>query len=355
MQILDGINELLRQWRRKLETLGMAARGMTARQIADFLTEKPKEEVLWRLDICEYMEREADKLWREGSVGTSELRNTARRSLQAYLGRQSVDINEVTTSLLNGWVQWLESRNGKGCRAASMYPSQLRAVFNKARREFNTDTVTRIPNDPFSRMERVRQGAPKPRSVTVGQLRAIAALPDRGLRFNQARDVFLLSFFLMGMNSVDFFNCPAVKDGRVTYERTKTRTRRDDKALISVAIPAEAVPLVEKYKGHRREYAFKFRERYSTRREFSAALNKGLKEVGEAVGVDGLQFYAARHTWATVAVNEAGVDKYTVHQALNHVDGKTAITDIYIRKSWEPLYKANRKVLDYVFGLEKSE
>ena len=56
-----------------------------------------------------------------------------------------------------------------------------------------------------------------------------------------------------------------------------------------------------------------------------------------------------------MAVNEAGVDKYTVHQALNHVDGKTAITDIYIRKSWEPLYKANRKVLDYVFGLEKSE
>ncbi|MCS2212872.1 recombinase [Bacteroides fragilis] len=59
-------------------------------------------------------------------------------------------------------------------------------------------------------------------------------------------------------------------------------------------------------------------------------------------------FHAARHTWATIASNEAGVDKYTVHTALNHVDENMRVTDIYIAKSWDSIDAANRKVLDYV-------
>ena len=59
-------------------------------------------------------------------------------------------------------------------------------------------------------------------------------------------------------------------------------------------------------------------------------------------------FHCARHTWATIASNEAGVDKYTVHTALNHVDENMRVTDIYIAKSWDSIDAANRKVLDYV-------
>ena len=58
--------------------------------------------------------------------------------------------------------------------------------------------------------------------------------------------------------------------------------------------------------------------------------------------------YIARHKWATIAINEAGVDKYSVHIALNHVDENMRVTDIYIAKSWDSIDAANRKVLDYV-------
>ncbi len=71
-----------------------------------------------------------------------------------------------------------------------------------------------------------------------------------------------------------------------------------------------------------------------------------MKKVGTAIGVEGLEFYAARHTWATLAVNQAGVDKYTVHQALNHVDDSMRNTDMYIKKSYDCNDLANRKVLD---------
>ena len=63
-------------------------------------------------------------------------------------------------------------------------------------------------------------------------------------------------------------------------------------------------------------------------------------------GVDDLQFYAARHSWATIARNIAGIDKYTVHEALNHADGDMKVTDIYINRDFSNIWKANRKVLD---------
>ena len=53
-----------------------------------------------------------------------------------------------------------------------------------------------------------------------------------------------------------------------------------------------------------------------------------------------------RFRQATIATNDAEVDKYTVHTALNHVDENMRVTDIYIRKSWDSIDKANRKVQD---------
>ena len=78
------------------------------------------------------------------------------------------------------------------------------------------------------------------------------------------------------------------------------------------------------------------------------ALSAGLSKIAEDLGIEELDFYAARHTWATLAQNNAGIDKWTVHTALNHVDDNTRITDTYIKKSWEPIDKANRKVLNLV-------
>ena len=67
--------------------------------------------------------------------------------------------------------------------------------------------------------------------------------------------------------------------------------------------------------------------------------------------IDTLQFYQFRHTWATIARNELGIDKWTIHSALNHVDSGTRIDDIYIKKDFRLINDANKRVLDYVFGL----
>lgn len=59
-----------------------------------------------------------------------------------------------------------------------------------------------------------------------------------------------------------------------------------------------------------------------------------------------ITFYVARHTWATVARSAAlNIDKYTVHEALNHVDADMRVTDRYIDRDWGVIWQANAAVV----------
>ena len=139
-------------------------------------------------------------------------------------------------------------------------------------------------------------------------------------------------------------------NGAITYNRTKTKARRADGAKMRVDIPPFILPLVEKYRDYTGKRIFNFHQYYANEKGFNKALNRGLKEIGSILGVEDLEYYAARHSWATIAVNKVGIDKYTVHAALNHLDDSMKVTDIYIERDFVNENKANAKVVKYVLG-----
>ena len=152
------------------------------------------------------------------------------------------------------------------------------------------------------------------------------------------------------MNSVDIYNATEIINDRIIYNRTKTTDRRIDDARMEVDVPKQALPIIEKYRDKAGRYLFNFHKVYSDHKAFNKAINKGLKQIGAEFGIDDLEFYAARHSWATIAINKCKIDKYTVHAALNHVDPSMRVTDIYIERDFVNENEANKKVLDFVFG-----
>lgn len=169
-------------------------------------------------------------------------------------------------------------------------------------------------------------------------------------RYNLAKDCFIMSFCLMGMNSVDLYNATEIDEGTIIYYRTKTKDRRLDNARMEVTVPQMIQPLIEKYKDKTGKRLFNFYQYYADEKSFNRSINIGLKEIGQLIGVDDLEYYAARHSWATIALNKVSIDKYTVHAALNHVDESMKVTDIYIERDFVNENKANAKVVRYVFG-----
>lgn len=350
---VDLTDSLIRSYRDKCDRVGERLKTMTVEQVVDLITSTNEDK--FELDIVEYTYKEIERMQAAGHGGNAASYRTAIRSLVRFVGRDKVMISEITVKFLNDWIAWIGDQPtvSRGY-VQHNYLNRLRAIHNKAKKEFNDEDagIIRIPNSPFARIEFPKHPAPRKRALTIEQIQAIADLDYSMImqpgtnRFNFAKDMFLLSFGLVGMNAVDLYNCTEYKNGRITYQRTKTKERRLDKAEISIKVEPEIQALVEKYRDPTGQRVFKFYKMYASLDTLCASVNYGLKKIGKIIGADDLEFYAARHSWATIALNDAEVDKYTVHAALNHVDDSMKVTDVYIRKSWDPIDKANRKVFD---------
>lgn len=298
---------------------------------------------------------------------------TAINALVRFIGKEELDINLITLDFLEGFKAFLNKerevrtkkliQQGKRVpsnRSLSLYLISIKKLFNEAKKKYNKKdkNLILIPNSPFIELEIPKQEATRKRAIPVDIIKKVWNLPYKDMkkgykatcRYNLAKDCFILSFCLMGMNSADLYYATEMEGNTIIYNRTKTKDRRLDKAQMKVDIPKLVLPLIEKYKDKTGKRLFNFYQYYADEKGFNKAINYGLKEIGVLLEIDDLEYYAARHSWATIALNKVGIDKYTVHAALNHVDDAMKVTDIYIERDFVMENKANAKVMKYVFS-----
>ena len=299
--------------------------------------------------------------------------NTALKSFIRFIGKEELDIKKITVDLLEQYRDYIikvraervkkmeaEGKRVPSNRCLSLYLTSLKHLYGEAQKFYNKPDkgLIRIPHTPFEYFKIPRQEATRKRAIQPQQIKEIWNMPYQNIhkgakgtcRFDLAKDCFILSFCMMGINSVDLYNATELRGNRLVYNRTKTKDRRLDNAKMEVVVPNMVLPIIEKYRDTTGQRLFKFYKDYRDHKAFNKAINKGLKEIGEKLIIDDLEYYAARHSWATIALNKCGIDKYTVHAALNHVDESMRVTDIYIERDFVNENKANAKVVKYVFG-----
>ncbi|MDE5701377.1 MAG: site-specific integrase [Bacteroides sp.] len=307
------------------------------------------------------------------TIKGAENYTSAINAFVQFLGKDKLVIQQLTTSLLKEFIDYLVrkreerikmfKKQGKRIpsnRVVSLYLGSIRHLFNEAKKQYNDydRDIILIPHSPFENFKIPKQEATRKRAISAEDILRIYKMPylldgkgrEKVGRFNLAKDCFILSFGLIGMNSADLYSCEEIKDDIITYYRAKTSERRNDKAKMKVKLTGIIKPLVEKYRDRTGKRVFNFYKHYSTADGFNKAINYGLKQIGEILQIDDLEYYAVHHSWATLAVNKAGIDKYTVHAALNHIDEAMKVTDIYIERDFKIENEANSKVLKYVFG-----
>ena len=298
---------------------------------------------------------------------------TAINALVRFVGKEELDINLITLDFLEQFKAFLigerDARTKKlmqqgkrvtSNRTLSLYLVSIKKLFSEAKRKFNKKdkNLILIPNSPFEDFKIPKQEATRKRAISVDIIKKLWKLPYKDMkkgykstcRYNLAKDCFILSFCLIGINSADLYNATKMRGNTIIYNRTKTKARRLDGAKMMVDIPKIVQPLIDKYKDSTGKRLFNFYQYYGDEKTFNKAINSGLKEIGSILEVDDLEYYAARHSWATIALNKVGIDKYIVHAALNHIDDSMKVTDIYIERDFVNENKANAKVVKYVFG-----
>jgi len=278
----------------------------------------------------------------------------AIQSLENFMNTDNILCAQLTTKVINSWIADLDKKTH---RAKEHYPICVRIMFRAALDEFNDleKGIVRIKNDPFKSVKIPKADTPEKRAVDVSVLKQffsgvlppskmIAPLPEL------SRDVAEMVFCLAGMNTADLYELKKenYRDGKLCYQRLKTKKFRRDGAYLEITVPSRILPLFEKYKSEN-EYLFCFNRRYQDLNTFNINVNSGLKPYCTHNGLPPLCIYSFRHSWATIAQNVCGASTEDVGFALNHSSAHR-VTDRYIKKDYTRVTTLNEKVLDVVFG-----
>lgn len=303
----------------------------------------------------------ADSFIKTKAGTTQKAYISALNAFERFLGKRSIDINDISRPMLldfmemvdsEPWMHWdnrthslIPSRSPKIPKGASTrHLAKMEHLYNAAKDKYNDEDAGRIliPRSPFSKIAKVYPVSTGQSNLGAELMQKIISAQVDNDVMRTALDMFIVSFGLMGANMADLYFAKPVKEEWV-YNRIKTMTRRADKAEMRVSIPAELKPYLERLKG-RGGWWLNELHRFASSKDFATArTNRCLKKWCEDNEVEVFTFYAARHTWASLARKE-GVDKSTIDDCLGH-KGSFQVADIYAEKAWELVQEANRKVL----------
>ena len=333
----------------KSHKLGEDIHKYNARELAKYF--ETQEDYKNAEDI-DFIECSLDKIRATKNKGTAGIYQTVINSIKKFMGgMEKLRATEINSKFLEKYLAWLKEEEFTPS-GINLYLRTFRALFYAMRERYNDEEKgdIRIPHNPFKKFKIPATPITQKRALSIEQIRIIRDLPLKRKRDIMARDIFMLSFYLAGMNTADMYELASIKGKRLTYNRIKTQSRRQDQAFISILIEPEAKELIHKYRDRTGKKVFPFHRQYFESRAFNKAVNLGLKNVGKSdkINIDKLQFYSARHSWATIARNDCKISKTDIHEALNHSDPAMKITDIYIKKDWSVIDQANRKVLDAI-------
>ena len=379
-----AVTDKIQEYRRKLLGAGADSQTWDIEKVYNYITEdesKTKEKEEFKLDFIEFGNKHIERLKKEGREKTAEGYRCAIKSFCKFLGNNHVDINRIDKSMLLRYKEWFEENN-IGARAFELYMSNLQALHNKAKLYYNDedDEHLNIRLSPFQKIDFKISAAEKRKKEIVtlapSAIKYMYDLPTSVLsqRAQMARDAFLLSFGLCGMNAIDMMkhtteeDCP---EDLIEFYRSKTVSRAGRDSFIRMHIHQKLMEVHRRLRGKR--HTWYFAETYSSTNNFNTALNKGLAEIvdvsvsyyGKQFGMDAVKdrkkilkmmgmpehftFYAARDSFSTIAANDCHIPTETIDRCLCHVV-KSVAAQFYIKKDYQFADDTIKAVVEVVFG-----
>lgn len=360
--ILDKANELIVKMRECIADLSFY--DLEGRDV-DWIVARIRSRMVgdtWHLDFFDYGMKVAEGK----SKQTARAYTAALNALERFLGKRELDINDITRTMLLDFVDFVDSEpkmhynvktgevlplatERKNKRASAMHIMKLHHIFSSAKDRYNdedSDTI-RIPRSPFDKIPHSLPHSQGQKSIGEEVMQRILVADTSVQSVRNALDAFVVSFALMGANLADLYDAKPFTGNEWVYNRQKTRNRRADKAEMRVVVPAHVQPYIKRLQanGDGAKWWLPVLHQMCAGGKDTAThlINRGLKRWCQDNGLQPFTFYAARHTWATLA-RKAGVEKATIDECLAH-KGDFDVTDIYAERNWQLMSDANDKVL----------
>ena len=164
-------------------------------------------------------------------------------------------MSDITPNIIDGFSRYLKTKKNIGNTTIGMMMSQIKAVIN---RNINSGSV-RYEIHPFA-YKKIPKSPIKEVDIALESLNMIRNSNPKEKKYIVARDVFMLSFYLGGMNLIDLMNTRFTSD-KVDYVRIKTKlkTETEQHCLLPITDPAKEI--IDKWinnKTKKLDFGYKF-------------------------------------------------------------------------------------------------
>lgn len=278
-----------------------------------------------------------------GKIRTSETYASTLNSFRQFLNNKDLSWRKIDSNLILSYENHLK-RKGIVPNSTSFYMRNLRAIYNRA----VEDGLT-LQQFPF---KHVYTGIDKTnkRAISLQAIKQIKAYTTSHYFKEQARDLFLFSFYTRGMSFIDmaYLKKRDLSKGILSYRRQKTGQQ------LHIKWEKCMEQIVHKYDTPDSEYLLPilpaFTPEEEKRKEYLKAahrVNRYLKIIGLELNIPiSLTMYVARHAWASIAKSKH-IPLSIISQGMGHDSEKT--TRIYLASlSHFEIDKANKLILSYL-------
>lgn len=182
--------------------------------------------------------------------------------------------------------------------------------------------------------------------LTPEQVRYIRDFPSEKKWFCKYRDMFMLTYYLGGINAIDLLKIDFRENmDHIKYVRTKTNRCVKVNPYVEFDVPEEAKVIIRRWM--RPDGKLCFCGNVYT----SSSVSEKCRVVRRAVGIDNLTLYSARKSFAQHAfqlgISESVID-YILGHALNGNNKSTIFA--YIKVTPAMATDAIKKVIDFING-----
>ncbi len=321
---------------------------VAARAVEKRATARPTKKLL------AYIDELAAQMRNSGQVGNATVYIDLKNQLHKYILSEypqaggDIHISAVSVNFCNEWEATLRA-TGVTEITLSLRFRTLRAVLNKA----IAAGLAKAETYPFARTVAERQKfqvgkfdvSTAKRAISREDVRRLEALAPGTERHRLAKDVFLFSFYVGGINFVDLAqlrwqdlsgaDAATGHPQRLNYVRQKT----GGKFALKLLAPAAAIVAAYRPFTHATPQSYVFpildgakhitpTQAKNRMHKILGQVNTDLKELGEMAGIAApLTTYVARHSFAT-ALKISGAPMGVISQSMGHKS--ESVTAIYL-------------------------
>ncbi len=267
---------------------------------------------------------------------------------------EKFDAHATFDTIDRNWLEMFytnEVKKGRKVNGIGIDLRNIRTVFNWA---IDNDITSKYPFRKFQ----IKTEREQYLYLNVEEMREFRDIEVEPF-MEKYRDIFMLGFYLIGINISDLLELPAncIKKGRIKYRRNKTAR------LYDIKVEPEAMAIIEKYRGT--EHLISVLDDGTKESSFRRTLGNYIKRIGPTKMTKNsrgalikkeitplhpdIVWYTARRSWATIAAS-LDIPKETIGKALGHSEWDSTTTDLYINFDNKKIDEANRKVIDYLNG-----